>query len=282
MKPITDVLVSVIIPTWNSERTIDSCLQSIVNQTYKKIEIIVVDGGSTDNTLKIVKKYPARLIVLNKRGRTYQRNQGVLNAKGELLLQVDSDEVLHPRLIEECVKKILYTRLDALFITTIDTGFSYIGKSRCFGNIINLKLRKDIWIPNSALRFYRKIVFQNVGGYDEDILVGEDIVFALKCLNAGFKVSRCKSFILHYGTEGLKNIFLKKYYYGKTFGRYRERVREISPVESYSPLRSYIKTGVFYLLHLFYYKNLGRYILGFVVVKLIETLGLLLGYIFSI
>jgi glycosyltransferase involved in cell wall biosynthesis len=273
MKVVSYELVSVIVPTWNSERTIDLCLQSIVNQTYKKIEIIVVDGGSTDNTVKIVKKYPARLIELNKRGMTFQRNMGVLNAKGELLLHVDSDEVLHPMLIEECVKKILYNGLDALFIPTIDTGLTYIGKSRCFGNIINLTLRKNVWIPNSALRFYRKTVFSSVGGYDEDILVGEDVVFGLKCLNFGFKVGRCKCFIMHYGAEGLKNIFLKKYYYGKTFRRYRERAKEISPS------RDYIKTGVFYLVHLFDFKNYSRYLPGFLVAKLMEILGLLLGNI---
>jgi glycosyltransferase involved in cell wall biosynthesis len=273
-------LVSVIVPTWNSERTIDICLQSIVKQTYKKIEIIVVDGGSTDNTIKIVKKYPVRLIELNKRSRTLQRNIGVLNAKGELLLHVDSDEILHPMLIEECVKKIFYDKLDALFIPTIDTGFTYIGKSRCFGNIINLTLRKDVWIPNSALRFYHKTVFYSIGGYDEDILVGEDVIFGLKCLNSGFKVGRCKYLILHYGVEGLKNIFLKKYYYGKTFRRYMERTKKHA--SSKYPFIDYIKTGSFYLMHLFDFKNYGRYIPGFLMAKLMEILGLLFGNIVAL
>jgi len=266
-------LVSVIIPTWNSSRTLNLCLQSIINQTYKEIEILMVDGGSSDCTLEIARKYKINIIILKRRGRSVQRNVGALSVRGRFQLHVDSDEVLHPRLIEECVKEALNKKLDAMFIPTIDTGQTYFGKSRCLGNIINLFLRKDIWIPNSQLRFYTKEVFNIVKGYDQDILIGEDVLFGLKCLKFRFRVGRCKYPILHYGVEGLRNIFLKKYYYGKTFRRYRERTKEISPS------RDYINTGLFYFVHLFDFKNYGRYIPGFLVVKLMEILGLLLGNI---
>jgi len=274
-------LVSVIIPTWNSSRTLDLCLQSIKNQTYKEIEVLIVDGGSNDDTLKIARKYKVNVIILNKRSRTIQRNVGALSARGFFLLQVDSDEVLHPRLIEECVKETLNKKLDAIFISTIDTGRTYFGKSRCLGNIINLFLKKDVWIPNSQLRFYTKAVFNIVKGYDQDILVGEDVLFGFKSLKLGFKVGRCKYPILHYGIEGLKNIFLKKYYYGKTFRRYRERARELAPSELFPP-RDYINAGVFYLIHLFDFKNYSRYIPGFLMVKLMEFLGILFGSIIGL
>jgi len=273
-------LVSVIIPTWNSSRTLNLCIQSIINQTYKEIEILIVDGRSGDDTLKIARKYKVNVTILNKRSRTVQRNVGALSARGRFLLQVDSDEVLHPRLVEECVKEALNKKLDAMFISTIDTGQTYFGKSRCLGNIINLFLKKDVWIPNSQLRLYTKEVFNIVKGYDQDVLVGEDVLFGLKCLKFRFKVDRCKYPILHYGIEGLRNIFLKKYYYGKTFRRSKERAREIAPSELF-PFKDYIniKTGVFYLVHLFDFKNYDRYIPGFLVVKLTEMLGILFGNI---
>jgi glycosyltransferase involved in cell wall biosynthesis len=266
-------LVSVIIPTWNSSRTLDLCLRSVISQTYKEIEILIVDGGSSDDTLKIARKYKINVIISNKRGRTIQRNVGVLNARGRFLLHVDSDEVLHPKLIEECIKEVFNKKIDAVFIPTIDTGQTYIEKSRCFGNVINLFLRKDIYIPNSALRFYNKKVFDLIKGYDEDVVIGEDVLFGLKCLKFGFRVSRCKYPIIHYGSVGLRNIFLKKYYYGKTFKRYRERAR----ILNYNLSKKHIEDGGFYLMHLFKLKNYARYIPGFFIVKVIERLGLILG-----
>ena len=265
-------LVSVVIPTWNSSRTIESCLSSITNQSYKNVEILVVDGGSFDNTLGIARKYKTN-IILSRRGRAIQRNTGALNAKGEFLFHVDSDEVLHPKIIEECVREACNKKLDAIFISTIDTGETYIGKSRCLGNIINLILNKDIYIPNSALRFYNKRTFNLLGGYDNKIVVGEDVLFALKCLKFGLKIGRCKYPILHYGAEKLKDIFLKKYYYGKTLKRYIEASRKFN----FNVPKRYIEVGIFYFMHLFKFKKYARYLPGFLLVKLIEMLGLIIG-----
>lgn len=266
-------LVSVIIPTWNSSRTLSLCLQSIENQTYEQIEILVVDGGSNDNTVAIAQEHGVKVLKSNMRGPSLQRNVGALQAKGELLLHIDSDEVLQPKLIEECVNKVSNEKFQALFIPTIDTGLTYIGKSRCLGNIINLALIEDIRIPNSALRFCVKDVFGTVGGYDEDMLVGEDVIFGLKCLESGLRIGRCKYPLLHYGTEGLKSIFLKKYAYGKTFKRFEDRTKKFN----LTPGREYAKVGVFYLRHLFRFKNYSKYIPGFFLVKLVEVLGLMVG-----
>lgn len=268
-------LVSVIIPTWNSGKTLALCLQSVIKQTYKPIEVVVVDGGSFDDTVSIAREYGAKIIKLNRRGRSFQRNMGARYADGNLILNVDSDEVLHPNLIEECVNKVLNEKTDALFIATIDTGLTYIGRSRCVGSIINSRLRKqEAYIPNSSLRFYTKKVFEIVRGYDEDLLIGEDVIFAAKCLRRGFKIGRCKLPVLHFGTEGLKNIFVKKYVYGKTYKRYKEKYRELYSVSSNT---KYIQVGLFYVRHLFKFKELAKYIPGFLVVKLVEMLGLFLG-----
>lgn len=270
-------LVSAIIPTWNCSRTLSLCLLSIENQEYKQIEIVVVDGGSTDNTVAIAQRHGVKLVKSNMRGRSLQRNIGALHAKGELLLQIDSDEVLHPTLVEECVNKVSNEKFEALFIPTVDTGRSYVGKSRCLGNIINLTLRKDSDIPNSALRFYLKDVFETVGGYDEDVLVGEDVIFGIKCLKHKFKIGRCKSHILHYGTEGLMNIFVKKYAYGRTFKKFEKRAKELD----LSVRRRYVKVGLFYLRHLFKFKKYAKYLPGFLLVKLVEMLGMAVGLLFA-
>lgn len=251
-------------------------MQSIKNQTYRKIEVLVVDGESSDNTVAIANKYGVKIVESHKRDRSHQRNIGLLNAEGELLLLIDSDEVLNHKLVEECINKVYNKKLHGLFISTIDTGWTYLGKSRCLGNIINLKKRHDIKIPNSALRFYSKDVSKSVQ-YEEDVIVGEDIIFALEALKQGFKIGRCKYSLLHYATEGLSNIFRKKYVYGKNFKRLKEKAKKFNLI----PSIQYAKVGLFYFRHLFTFKKHAKYLPGFSIVKLVEMLGLILGYIFA-
>ncbi len=96
-------LVSVIIPTYDSEKTIDPCLKSIKNQSYKNIEIIVVDRFSNDRTVEIASRYGARVYQLDCE-RTMAKNFGLRNAKGKYVLFIDSDMELSKGVVEECVE----------------------------------------------------------------------------------------------------------------------------------------------------------------------------------
>ena len=95
-------LISVIVPTYNSAIFLDRCLESIMNQTYKNIELIVVDNNSTDNTKAIAKKYTS-LVFNQGPERSAQVNYGVLQSKGSFIYKIDSDFVLDPLVIEQCV-----------------------------------------------------------------------------------------------------------------------------------------------------------------------------------
>lgn len=272
-------IVSVIVPTLNSGRSITGCLKSILNQTYKELDIVIVDGGSTDDTMNIAHKYGIRVIRSNRRGITHQRNMGALNSRGEFLLHIDSDEILHPKLIEECVDKAINGGFDAAFVPTIDTGTSYIGRARCVGDIINLRFRHELRTPNSPLRFCSKKVFRDTGGHDENLVVGEDLIFGLECIERGFKIFRCRYPIFHFGVEGLRNIFLKKYTYGKTIrALYAYKAKKFG----YSIAEERTNVGIFYLKYMNKVRIIcGRYIMGFFIVKSVENLGLLMGYIIS-
>ena len=96
-------MVSVVIPTYNSERTLEKCLKSIVDQIYKNIEIIVVDKFSEDKTVEIAKSYGAR-IVYDEGERTRAKNIGLKHAKGIYVLFVDSDMELSKDVVKECVE----------------------------------------------------------------------------------------------------------------------------------------------------------------------------------
>src|SRR5689334_15994468 len=97
-------LVSVIVPSYFSAATLDQCLESVAKQTYKHIELIVVDNHSTDGTLAIAKRYTDKVFTKGPE-RSAQVNYGVSKAKGEYIYKIDSDFVLEPTVVEECVAK---------------------------------------------------------------------------------------------------------------------------------------------------------------------------------
>lgn len=88
--------LSIIIPTYNNDKTIDACLNSIYSQEFSRrdLEILIIDGGSNDKTLEIVRKYPARILHNKKRVEEPARIMGVKKAKGEIFAFIDADNVL--------------------------------------------------------------------------------------------------------------------------------------------------------------------------------------------
>ena len=98
-------VISIIIPVYNAEKYLSRCLDSVVNQTYKKLEIIVVDDGSTDNSRKILEKYKKRdnrivLLYKDNGGQSSARNIGLKRAKGEYIGFVDSDDYIVDNMYE--------------------------------------------------------------------------------------------------------------------------------------------------------------------------------------
>jgi glycosyltransferase involved in cell wall biosynthesis len=114
-------LVSIIIPTFNSGRTIGICLESIIKQTYREIEIIVVDNYSSDNTVKMAKSFNSKVIISSSE-RSAARNLGAKLAKGEYLLFIDSDMKLTKNVVKQCVEKAIKERFDAIIIQKYRKG----------------------------------------------------------------------------------------------------------------------------------------------------------------
>lgn len=99
--------VSVIIPTYNRERTIKRSLESVITQTMYPYEIIVVDDGSTDGTVEIVEQIDGvKLLKQNHRGAQAARNLGVLNARGDYIAFLDSDDEWVPQMLEQAVEAL--------------------------------------------------------------------------------------------------------------------------------------------------------------------------------
>lgn len=101
--------VSVVVPVYNTADYLDRCLQSIINQTYKDFEVILIDDGSTDGSDIICKKYLGqdkriKYCRIQNSGVSVARNTGIQNASGEFLLFVDSDDYIDRHFLEELVK----------------------------------------------------------------------------------------------------------------------------------------------------------------------------------
>lgn len=105
-------MVSVIVPIYNVERFLSKCIESIMVQTYTHLEIILVDDGSTDNSLQICEFYREKdtrikIISQKNQGASTARNAGIDQSQGEYLMFVDSDDWIHPQAIEILLKNLI-------------------------------------------------------------------------------------------------------------------------------------------------------------------------------
>ena len=121
------IKVSVIVPVYNVQDYLSECIESIINQTLKEIEIILVNDGSTDNSLEICKYYSKkdnRIYVIDKKngGQSSARNRGLNIAKGEYILFVDSDDYIINTACEILYTNAIKNELDIIHGTTINSN----------------------------------------------------------------------------------------------------------------------------------------------------------------
>jgi len=210
-------LVSIIIPTRNSGKTIEKCLESIITQTYSNIEVVVVDSYSNDNTQEIAEKYGVNVIEI-KAGMSQARNIGVERATGNLILSLDSDMELTPSVVEECVNRVK-EGIDAVIIPEVSVGVGFWAKCRA--------LEKSCYICDDlieASRFFTREVFEKVEGYDPELEAGEDWDLNQRIKKAGYRIRRINPFIKHHeGRLSLWKTVKKKHQYGKTVKLYKHK-----------------------------------------------------------
>lgn len=239
-KTVSLPLVSVIIPTKNSSEFLEACLASIKKQTYKRVEIIVVDNNSTDKTKEIAEKIVDKFITVgtNKSfaGRfsaTYQRNLGVKKSKGEIIYYFDADMVMQDSVIQECVYLIVQKKAVAVIIPEDSFGSTF------WANCKQLE-RRCYWGDNTieAPRCFTKEIWKSVGGLDESIAGGgDDWDMHEKLKDRGFKILRTNALVLH--NEGyltLTKLFRKRFLYGKDTVKYVKKRGGVA-LSQYFPIR---------------------------------------------
>lgn len=168
-------LVSAVIPAYNEERYIKKCLESLSDQSYPKLEILVVDDGSRDETVKIVKRFrKVKLINGEHRGPGFSRNLGAKRARGEILIFVDADMAFDKDYVSNLVaplvndKKIIGTTHDYEVATNTENIWS-----KLWGRV-RVPRDPNYWKRIVIFRAIRRKNFLELGGFDPSYGYADD------------------------------------------------------------------------------------------------------------
>lgn len=224
---IKEPLISVIVPIYNVEKYLGTCIESILNQSYKNLEIILINDGSPDDCQKICEEYQqmdARIILINKKngGLSSARNAGLKIAKGQLIVCVDSDDWIHKDMIQ-----IMYDNLEKYDADMSVCNFEIKeanGRkcSKTFSKNIEVLDREQAMqyaiLPEKYYGFawnkmYKKSILKDML-YDETIRKGEDSPFTCEY------ISKCKKTVyqdiaLYYYRQDTVSITRSKFNLGK-------------------------------------------------------------------
>ena len=218
--------VSIIVPTYNSAKTLRKCLESIKKQSHQDYEIIVVDNESADNTLKIAEEFGSHIIV-KKSGQSSAQNIGVLNSKGKYILFLDSDqtlerELLERELLEECVNACEKEGVEVVKIREVFQGDSFWGSCSAFEK--NCKIQSDETGIGVA-RFFLKSHVIKAGLYDDDLVWGQDREFYERVKALHPKETWSKNRIFHLEPSTVSRITAKCFRYGKSARLFYEKMK---------------------------------------------------------
>ena len=264
-------MVSVVIPTYNSQRTIGICLKSIRQQSYPNIEVIVMDKHSSDRTAEIAESYDAKVFKLNSE-RTRAKNFGLKKAIGKYVCFIDSDMELTRNVIEECVNLIgKDEKTGGIVIPEKSIGDSFWVKIRDFER--SFYVRTEI----ESARFFRKDLVEKANGFNEGIILFEESTLSQKIETLGYNVkTRINAEILHREDDfSLWKWLKKKFYYGKTAFKYKEKFGE----HAHKQMSIFYRFSIFLTNKRFYFKPL--FALGVIVLKILEFFSAGLGYLSS-
>lgn len=279
--PNLEPLVTIIIPTYNSMskgKCLDRTLKSIFGQTYRVIEVIIVDESSIDATLKVCTQYPVR-ILKSRGGRSVARNVGIENASGQFLMFLDSDMVLDSRVVEECVRACLEKGYHGLRIPIRHKVLEPI-PSRLWDIVEarNVELRVQSF-PSDILFWSRRAIGDT--RFAEDLSLGEDLCFQSPLIRKGAPLGTVSSRLTHYflARSSLSEVLTRSYGYGKLYAKQRASASFTLLSRSISPVG--LTQGCFAIRSLVEMRSL-RLFITIPFYLLVKYLGFVLGFIPSL
>ncbi len=208
--------VSIIVPIYNSEDFLDRCLDSLVNQTYENIEIILINDGSTDGSIDIINFYKnkyknIKVISDTNHGQGYARNRGIEESSGELITFVDSDDYIDLNMVERLVNALKDSDIAVCNITKVidSKKIPFENYLKLGSNQVNFMLSH----PGPVAKLYRREVIGKIRFLDD--LYYEDLLFTIQIAKKVKKVSFIQDqlyyYIIHNSSIMHKKEFNKKF-----------------------------------------------------------------------
>ena len=257
-----EIKISIIIPVYNTEKYLEKCLRSVLSQDLKEIEIICVNDGSTDNSLKILKEMKIedeRIVIVDKKngGSSSARNAALRIARGEYCLNIDSDDWIEQGYFKAIYEKAKKDDLDILITDMIFDYQSNIKKDEIKIDLrveddkiisgreyIEIFFTKNIYGYTCNKLIKRKLYIQNNIWYDEEIFLLEDLELLMMLSYYARRVGKLNKAYYHYiigennGSNKLniKNLYdriscfdkLVKFYKEKEENRIANTIEKIS------------------------------------------------------
>lgn len=191
--------ISVIATVFNESEHIDEFVQALISQSRKADEIIIVDGGSTDDTVKRLKKYPQLTIGTAKGNRSVGRNKAIAMAHGEIIAITDAGCVADNKWLEELAKPFVDTSIDVVagyYSSRSETLFQ-----KClvpFALVMPDRIDPSTFLPATRSMAIKKSVWKEIGGFNEQYSHNEDYVFAKKLQRKQKKIVFAKDAVVYW------------------------------------------------------------------------------------
>lgn len=185
--------LSIIVPVYNAEKTIDKCINSILKQNYQHFELLLIDDGSNDLSGKICDEYAQndkriKVIHNENKGVSFSRNCGVQNSRGTYVQFIDSDDFIEPSMSRILVEKIEDSKADIVICGYNEVRIEVIEEHKCVDNFMTKEEFGKVFPELYALNFFNppwnKLYKKNliIEYFDETISIGEDLIFNLAYL----------------------------------------------------------------------------------------------------
>ncbi len=223
--------LSIIIPVYNGEKYIENCIYSIINKIKDNVEIIVVNDGSTDSTITILKRLSKKnkmLKIFNNKnkGVSFSRNFGIKNASGKYLIFLDADDFLSDDW-SKILDVISKEEFDYLLCSNIDLSKS-LDKSSLILHTVGLNNNTGYYFSTPWSKVYRRnFLLENNICFSEDIINGEDELFNIKVILIASKIRSEKLSIYNYRISkvSLTKSFNEKIY--KSDYKFKEELKKL-------------------------------------------------------
>ena len=200
-------LVSVVVPAFNAEATLEATLRSAAAQTWRHFEIIIVDDGSTDSTVEVARRFcesepRSRLLSTGNRGAAAARNSGIAASRGEFVAFLDSDDLWHPQKLEKQVAIALSDPAIGLvysFYDCVDVQGNSIPGPQQFEVNGAAFWRHLYWnfVGSASGIFASRAALLELGGFPESLRQGEDVVLQLQ-LAARYRIACVPDVLMSY------------------------------------------------------------------------------------